>query len=61
MRFALKMVDSEPLFLSAYYEKSGDTLWTKNAADACSYSSFDKANTVLSKTNKSLEIVPVTF
>ena len=61
MRFALKVVDPEPLFLSAYYENSGETLWTTNAADACSYNSFYKAITVLTKTNKPLEIVSVTF
>ena len=61
MRFALKVVDPEPLFLSAYYENSGETLWTTNAADACSYSSFDKAINVLDKTDRLLEIVSVTF
>ena len=61
MRFALKVVDSEPLFLSAYYENSGEALWTTKATDACSYSSINKAKAVLNKASKTLEIVSVSF
>nr|BAR39135.1 hypothetical protein [uncultured Mediterranean phage uvMED] len=61
MRFALKVADSESMFLSAYYEKSGDTFWTITASDACSYNSFNQARTILSKIRRPLEIVPVAF
>ena len=65
MRFALKLIDQEPMFLSAYYASTGETFWTVNIADACSYSSFYKAivakNDVLIRTAKSLEIISVVF
>ena len=61
MRFALKVTDSESMFLSAYYENSGYAFWTITVSDACSYSSFNKAKTILAKIRRPLQIVLVTF
>ena len=59
MRFALKAVQPEPLFISALYINSDDVCWTNNEDDACSYSSLERAKNAANLFGKQLEIIPV--
>ena len=59
MRFALKAAQAESLFVSALYTGSGDIYWTKRAADACSYSSLERAKDAATLSDRRLEIIPV--
>ncbi len=61
MRFALKAVQPEPLFVSALYMGSGDVYWTNSADDACSYSSLERAKSAADLSGKRLEIIPVPY
>ncbi len=61
MRFALKAVQPEPLFISALYTNSGDVCWTSSADDACSYSSLERAKSAADLSGKRLEIISVPY